>query len=183
MDTQQKLTRWRLILGAQTESEFQKLDPDFKLDRRGLALDAALAAVYGGIGEAAGGGAGLGPSHPQITKWLKDIRSLFDPDLVKVIQQDAIERKGWKQLLMEPELLEQLEPDLEMASVLLTLKDLIPVKSKDQARAYIRKIVELINRQLASQLQRCVHAALAKQEHSPLPSAAAIDFPYTVRKI
>ena len=182
MDTQQKLTRWRLILGAQTESEFQKLDPDFKLDRRGLALDAALAAVYGGIGEAAGGGAGLGPSHPQITKWLKDIRSLFDPDLVKVIQQDAIERKGWKQLLMEPELLEQLEPDLEMASVLLTLKDLIPAKSKDQARAYIRKIVELINRQLASQLQRCVHAALAKQEHSPLPSAAAIDFPYTVRK-
>ena len=60
---------------------------------------------------------------------------------------------------MEPELLEQLEPDLEMASVLLTLKDLIPAKSKDQARAYIRKIVELINRQLASQLQRCVHAA------------------------
>ena len=75
MDTQQKLTRWRLILGAQTDSEFRKLDPDFKLDRRGLALDAALAAVYGGIGEAAGGGAGLGPSHPQITKWLKDIRS------------------------------------------------------------------------------------------------------------
>ena len=43
MDTQQKLTRWRLILGAQTDSEFQKLDPDFKLDRRSLALDAALA--------------------------------------------------------------------------------------------------------------------------------------------
>ena len=42
MDTQQKLTRWRLILGAQTDSEFQKLDPDFKLDRRSLALDAAL---------------------------------------------------------------------------------------------------------------------------------------------
>ena len=68
MDTQQKLTRWRLILGVQTESEFQKLDPDFKLDRRGLALDAALAAVYGGIGEAAGSGAGLGPSHPRIRR-------------------------------------------------------------------------------------------------------------------
>ena len=36
----------------------------------------------------------------------KPLRSLFDPEIVAVVQNDAIERKGLKQLLLEPELLD-----------------------------------------------------------------------------
>ena len=99
-----------------------------------------------------------------------------------MVQNDAIERKGLKQLLLEPELLEGLEPDLNMASTLLMLKDQIPKKSKESARAFIRKIVEEINRMLENDLRRAVTAALNRRAHSPLPSAAAIDFPYTIRR-
>ena len=45
-------------------------------------------------------------------------------------------------------LLEGLEPDLNLASTLLMLKDQIPKKSKEAARKFIRKIVEEINRLL-----------------------------------
>lgn len=183
MENNKELTRWRMILGEESQQDFEGMQESFSLSNRDLMMDAALSAIYGGEGNRNQmSGAGKGASSPHISKWMKDVRTLFDPELVKVIQQDAIERKGWKQLLMEPELLEQLEPDIEMASVLLTLKDMIPSKSKDQARAYIQKIVDIINKQISSDLKRSVVAALQKKEHSPLPSASAIDFPYTIRK-
>lgn len=183
MEQKEKLLRWRLILGEATQQKFESMDPSFAMSSHDLMLDAALQAIYGGNGEEESiHGAGMGASNPKISKWMKDIRTLFDPSLVKIIQQDAIEKKGWKQLLMEPELLDELEADLEMAALLLTLKDMIPSKSKDSARAYIERIVAMINEQIAQDIRRSVTAAIHKKEHSPLPSASAIDFPYTIRK-
>ena len=143
--------------------------------------DSALGAIYGGPAESFGG-AGRGPSSPHISKWLGDLRTLFDQETVAVVQNDAIERKGLTQLLLEPELLENLEPDLNLASTLLMLKDQIPKKSKESARAFIRKIVEEINRLLENDVRRAVTAALNRRAHSPLPSAAALDFPCTIRR-
>ena len=183
----EQLSRWRLILGAETEDSFTGMGAG-GLSQEELLMDGALGAIYGGPGESFGsgggasGGAGKGPSSPVISKWLGDLRSLFDPEMVAVVQNDAIERKGLKQLLLEPELLEGLEPDLNLASTLLMLKDQIPKKSKESARKFIRKIVEEINRLLENDVRRAVTAALNRRAHAPLPSAAAIDFPYTIRR-
>ncbi|MCI9656670.1 MAG: VWA domain-containing protein, partial [Lawsonibacter sp.] len=184
MSQTEQLSRWRLILGAETEESFSGMGGG-GLSREELLMDAALGAIYGGPGESfggSGGGGGKGPSSPLISKWLGDLRSLFDPETVAVVQNDAIERKGLKQLLLEPELLDTLEPDLNLASTLLMLKDQIPKKSKESARAFIRKIVEEINRLLENDMRRAVTAALNRRAHSPLPSAAALDFPYTIRR-
>ena len=183
----EQLSRWRLILGAETEDSFTGMGGG-ALSQEELLMDGALSAIYGGPGEGFGGGpgssggAGKGPSSPVISKWLGDLRSLFDPEMVAVVQNDAIERKGLKQLLLEPELLEGLEPDLNLASTLLMLKDQIPKKSKESARKFIRRIVEEINRMLENDVRRAVTAALNRRAHSPLPSAAAIDFPCTIRR-
>ncbi len=183
----EQLSRWRLILGAETEDSFTGMGGG-ALSQEELLMDGALSVIYGGPGEGFGGGlgssggAGKGPSSPVISKWLGDLRSLFDPEMVAVVQNDAIERKGLKQLLLEPELLEGLEPDLNLASTLLMLKDQIPKKSKESARKFIRRIVEEINRMLENDVRRAVTAALNRRAHSPLPSAAAIDFPCTIRR-
>ena len=181
---QEQLARWRLILGAESQSDFGGMGAA-PLSQEELLLDSALAAIYGGPEESfgpAGQGGGRGPSAPHIAKWLGDLRSLFDPEMVAVVQNDAIARKGLKQLLLEPELLEGLEPDLNMASTLLMLKDQIPKKSKEATRSFIRKLVEQINRLLEEDMRRAVTAALNRRAHAPLPSAAAIDFPYTIRR-
>lgn len=184
MSQTEQLSRWRLILGAETEQSFSGMG-GAPLSQEELLMDSALGAIYGGPGEGfgeSGRGAGKGPSSPVISKWLGDLRSLFDPETVAVVQNDAIERKGLKQLLLEPELLETLEPDLNLASTLLMLKDQIPKKSKEAARAFIRRIVEEINRLLENDMRRAVTAALNRRAHSPLPAAAALDFPYTIRR-
>ena len=179
----EQLARWRLILGSETEDSFTGMGGG-ALSQDELLMDGALSAIYGGAGQGFGGGptGGRGPSSPVISKWLGDLRALFDPEIVAVVQNDAIERKGLKQLLLEPELLEGLEPDLNLASTLLMLKDQIPKKSKESARKFIRKIVEEINKMLENDVRRAVTAALNRRAHSPLPSASAIDFPYTIRR-
>ncbi len=184
MSQTEQLSRWRLILGAETEQSFSGMG-GAPLSQEELLMDSALGAIYGGPGEGfgeSGRGAGKGPSSPVISKWLGDLRSLFDPETVAVVQNDAIERKGLKQLLLEPELLDTLEPDLNLASTLLMLKDQIPKKSKESARSFIRKIVEEINKLLENDMRRAVTAALNRRAHSPLPSASALDFPYTIRR-
>lgn len=183
MEQTQQLARWRLILGSETQNSFEQMGSS-PLSQEELLMDSALSAIYGGPGESftQGGGAGRGASSPHISKWLGDLRSLFDPEIVAVVQNDAIERKGLKQLLLEPELLETLEPDLNLASTLLMLKDQIPKKSKESARKFIRKIVEELNRMLENDLRRAVTAALNRRAHSPLPAASALDFPYTIRR-
>ncbi len=182
MTQEEQIARWRLILGAESQERFQGMGSTGLSDQE-LLLDQALSAIYGNDKTYfPGNGGGKGPSSPQLSRWLGDLRSLFDPEMVAVIQKDAIERKGLQQLLLEPELLEELEPNLDMASTLLMLKDQIPKKSKEAARVYIRKLVDQINRLLEQDMQRAVTASLNRRSHSPMPSAAAMDVSYTIRR-
>lgn len=183
MENQERMKRWRLILGGESQEQFDQMGC-LPLDSGQQLMDQALAAIYdntrsGGFG---GQGAGKGPSMPVVSKWLGDIRSMFDRELVTIIQADAMERCGLKQLMFEPEILEQMEPDLNLASMILTLKDQIPSRSKEQVRAFIRRIVERINQLLAEDIRRSVTSALNKRRHSPIPSAAALDYKETIRR-
>lgn len=182
MEKLEQLKRWRLILGSESQNKINSMNTGITLNEEELLMDNALSQIYGGNQSESNRGAGNGMSNPQITKWLGDLRSLFAPMEVRVIQNDAIERKGLKQLLFEPEMLDSLETDISTASLLLMLKDQIPTKAKENARNYIAKIVEDINRRLSDNLKRSVTAAVNRKEHSPIPSAAALDYEMTIRR-
>lgn len=190
MDDKAHIQRWRLILGSESQDRFEQMGGE-PLSQEMDLMDQALAAIYNrreaggfGSGSNSGGsrGGGNGPSNPQISKWLGDVRSLFDKELVTVIQGDAMTRCGLKQLLFEPELLENLEPDVNLASTILMLKEQIPKRSKESVRVFIRKIVEEINKLLEQDIRRAVTASLNKRKHSPIPSAAAIDYKRTISR-
>jgi hypothetical protein len=146
-------------------------------------MDAALAAIYDDTeNKEQGRGAGLGASYPNIAKWLADIRNFFPDDAVSVIQSDAIERKGLKQLLLEPETLSKVKPDLSIVSTLLALKNQIPKKSKEQARALVKTLVDGILKEMEHDLKRAVTGALNRKKHSPIPSLPNTDWKLTIRK-
>lgn len=182
MEIEEQIRRWRLILGQESEKRFSSM-ADAPLSQEQDLMDQALASIYNhteGFGKS--GGAGRGPSNPQITRWLGDVRTLFDKELVTVIQNDAVNRCGLKQLLLEPELLENMEPNVSLASTILMLKDQIPKRSKDSVRQFIKKIVEEINKLLEQDIRRAVTAAVNKRKHSPIPSASALDFKMTISR-
>ena len=182
MDTKDRLRRWRLILGDKAQERIENMSSGISLSDEDMMMDLALDAIYNGENRFSFGSGGRGAGSPQISRWLGDVRTLFDKDLVKIIQADAMERCGLKQLIFEPELIENIEPDMNMASMILTLKDQIPKRSKEGAREFIKKIVEQVNALLESDLKRAVTAALNRRLHSPIPSASALDFEATIRK-
>ncbi|MBP1991903.1 VWA domain-containing protein [Paenibacillus eucommiae] len=190
---QEQAKRWRLILGAASEEKLQGYSGDGGgrlLSDEDALMDEALAAIYddtaGSYGTETGGrggsrSAGLGASSPKLAKWLGDIRNFFPPDIVSVIQADAIERKGLTQLLFEPELLSQVKPDIQMVATLMALKGKIPEKTKETARQLVKAVVDEIVKRLSQELQRAVTGALNRRRHSPLPSFTGLDWNRTIR--
>lgn len=186
MDKTENLKRWRLILGKESEDNFKECtNLNFSLSEEELLLANALEAIYDKSNhelENGSGKAGNGYSAPKISKWLGDIRKLFSKDLVQVIQNDAIDRKGMKELLMEPEVISNMAPDINLACTLLTLKEQVPEKSKKAVRDYIQSIVDEVNKRLRSDVQRAVLAAVNRKNHVQRGIASSIDFNYTIRR-
>src|SRR5688572_2170916 len=179
---QEQLKRWRLILGQHAQESLQRMG-GCQLSAEQTGLDEALAAIYdetSGEDKSGKRSAGLGPSAPNLAKWLGDIRSYFKEDVVMVIQNDAIEKKGLTQLLFEPEMLKTVEPNPQLVGTLMALKGRIPERTKETARMVVRAVVEKIKRLLEQRIRQAVMGALNRKEHSPLPNAATIDWKWTI---
>ena len=86
--------------------------------RIGSAPWTALYEHSAGSGNARGG---LGASAPNVARWLGDIRAYFPSSVVRVMQQDAIERLELRQMLLEPEMLQTVEADVHLVADLLSL--------------------------------------------------------------
>src|SRR3954463_12063274 len=125
----EQLKRWRLILGHHAQESLAKMG-SCNLSAEQTGMDEALAAIYDETApeesQRRQRSAGLGPSAPNLAKWLGDIRSYFKEDVVTVIQNDAIEKKGLTQLLFEPEMLKNVEPNPQLVGTLMSLKGRIP---------------------------------------------------------
>lgn len=180
---QDQLRRWRLILGKDAQDCLSGFcDGALELSADQILMDEALAAIYDETeGEGRGRrSAGLGGSAPRLAKWLGDIRTYFTEDVVTVIQQDAIQRKGMDQLLFEPEMLKNVQPNVQLVGTLMSLRGQIPERTKETARMVVRAVVEKIKLALEQKIRQAVLGALNRNEHSPIPHANSIDWKWTI---
>ncbi|HKB46783.1 MAG TPA: VWA domain-containing protein, partial [Ktedonobacterales bacterium] len=110
-----------------------------------------------------------------------DIRSYFPSSAVKVMQQDALQRLNLTQMLLEPELLEGVEPDVHLVASLLALSKVIPDKTKDTARQVVRQVVDDLERKLANPLLQAVRGSLNRATRTNRPRGNEIDWDRTIR--
>ncbi|HVW00696.1 MAG TPA: VWA domain-containing protein [Planctomycetaceae bacterium] len=186
----EQLRRWRLILGKDSQEclgGFCGGSGNLQLSADQLLMDEALAAIYDeseeqgeGDGKSKQRQAGLGGSAPRLAKWLGDIRTYFTEDVVTVIQQDAIQRKGMDQLLFEPEMLKNVQPNVQLVGTLMSLRGRIPERTKETARMVVRAVVEKIKLALEQKIRQAVMGALNRNEHSPIPHVNSIDWKWTI---
>ncbi len=174
-----RLRRWRLVLGGEADGT------GCKLTGRDAAMDGALAALYRGAGAGDGPGAprsaGLGGSAPKVARWLGDIREYFPTSVVQLMQQDAISRLGLDRLLLEPEMLEAVEPDVHLVGTLLSLKHALPETTRESARAVVGKVVAELERRLADRTRATLGGALDRSAKVNRPRHRDIDWDSTVR--
>ena len=178
MDTAEgeRLRRWRLVLGeeAQASCGLAGLSPE---DRQ---MDEALAALYeAGSRHSLRGGSGA--SSPRVARWLGDIRRFFPSSVVQVMQKDAFERLNLHSMLLQPEMLESVQPDVNLVSTLMSLRGIIPEKTKETARLVVRKVVDVLMKQLEEPMRTAVSGALNRAVRNRRPRHAEIDWNRTIR--
>lgn len=171
IDDQQAARRWRLILGGEEADGIQ-----YSLNAVDARMDKALHALYDSDRKG-----GLGSSSPNVARWLGDIREYFPSSVVQVLQRDAIERLDMTRLMLEPEILESMQPDVHLVADLIALSGMIPAKTRDTARAVVRRVVEELMKKLSEPTRSAVMGALNRAARNRRPRHADIDWPRTIR--
>ncbi|MFF7186121.1 vWA domain-containing protein [Streptomyces sp. NPDC008222] len=174
----ERLRRWRLVLGGGSAD-----GTGHGPAGRDAAMDGALTALYG-KGDAQRQGrdrsAGLGASAPSVARWLGDIRTYFPSSVVQVMQRDAIDRLGLSTLLLEPEMLEAVEADVHLVGTLLSLNKAMPETTRETARAVVRKVVEDLEKRLATRTRATLTGALDRSARVRRPRHHDIDWNRTI---
>jgi Mg-chelatase subunit ChlD len=183
----ERLRRWRLLLGAPAGPRlgFAPGAGPGGLGKADQAADAALAALYdagpgGQPGRRAERSAGLGASAPTVARWLGDIRTYFPSTVVQVMQRDAIDRLNLRQLLLEPEMLESVEPDVHLIGTLLSLNKIMPETTKATARQVVASVVAEVERRIANRTRAAVSGALNRAARTRRPKPRDIDWNRTI---
>ncbi len=171
LSTLERQRRWRLILGGGAADGI-----GYSLVAADLGMDRCLENLYDQ--DRAGD---LGGSAPRVARWLGDIRRYFPTPVVRVLQQDALQRHGLQRMLLEPELLEAVEPDVHLVATLLALSGVMPAKVRETARRVVRQVVAELERKLANPLRQAIAGSLNRSARNRRPRHSEIDWHRTIR--
>lgn len=164
------LRRWRLLLGTAAE------EAGLMLSQSDAGMDRALSALYDS--DRSGG---LGSSQPNVARWLGDIRSYFPANVVQIMQRDALERLNLRQMLLQPELLEAVEPNVHLVADLIALKSILPNRTRDTARQVVRGVVEALIKRLMNPTRQALVGSLNRSIRNRRPRHSEIDWHRTIR--
>ena len=175
-----KLRRWRLVLGEQDTNGV-----GVKLSGDDAVMDLALSSLYNrpeNQGDKTRSKSGdLSASSPKVARWLGDIRKYFPVSVVTIMQKDALEKLDLKRMLLEPELLSSMVPDVNLVATLAALGSAMPNKTKETARQVVRKVCEDLTKRLGEKTRRAITGALNKAQRNRNPQYNEIDWPRTIR--
>lgn len=169
--TEEHIQRWRLVLGAAADPKGVST-----LSAEEQRMDKVLEALYDSDRQG-----GLGSSSPNVHRWLGDIRRYFPTPMVQIMQRDALERLGLRRMLLEPELLEQMEPDVHLVASLLSLSKSLPATTRETAKQVVRRVVEALEKRLRSPMQQAIEGSLHKSTRKRRPTLQEINWQRTIQ--
>lgn len=191
LTTQQRqvLTRWRLVLGKSAEEQGIGIGAG---DEEAQRIEALIGFLFEGPGGSGGGStspsrgdrsASLAPGHAMtVPKWVDEVGELFPRQAKEVMERELVNRRGLKELMQKPELLERIEPNTELVKTLLTHRDLLNEKTRSLARKIIDKVVQELRKKLKVQIEAAITGAIRRDKHSPRRVYRNLDLGRTIRR-
>src|SRR5580692_5909526 len=168
------LARWRLVLGKVAEKQGISCAGNGDAERVEKLVGFLFEPSEGqGKGGGRGGGStsdrtgGQGSSQLTVPDWVDAVNELFPHQSKEVMQKELVRRRGIAEIMEKPELLEKIEPNLELVKTLLTHRELMNPKTRILARKIIDKVVEELKRKMQVQVEQAITGAIRKDRHSP----------------
>lgn len=174
--------RWRLVLGRHAQGPLplgpSGTDP---------ALDATLGYLYDreytarGMSAADGSpGGGLEGSFPTAVSWLDGARRLFPESTIERLERDALTRYGLTDLLADPDAVDSITPNVDLAAALLRTKGRLDPGLAAGVRALIAKVVADIVQRLRPPLTTSLSGQRHHGRRSPHASMRNFDWRGTI---
>lgn len=117
-----------------------------------------------------------------VAHWVDQVRELFPRSAREVLERELVRRRGLRELLQKPELLEAIEPDVALVKTLISHRELLTEQTRGLARRIIDKVVAELRQRLRLAVETTVTGALRRDRHSPRPVARNLDLKTTVRR-
>jgi Mg-chelatase subunit ChlD len=179
--------RWRLVLGADSQSELGELTA---IDQqREQALDYLYRREYGQRGYVASYDEELGrdhsgsraPTSPTPAHWLAGVRQVFPRSVVNLLQRQAIERYQLTSLLTDPEVMRQATPNIELVQTLLSFRSHLSDEVMEEVRHIIRTVCDELEAVLAQRVRSRLGGRGPRHRHGGRPCLTNLDWPATLR--
>jgi Mg-chelatase subunit ChlD len=188
--SQNALTRWRLILGKSAENQGITLGSGDNA-AEAQRLEALLGFLFEPSGDPGGSAkpntgdrtGGLGPGHAMnVPTWVDEVGKLFPREAKEVMERELVNRRGLRELMQKPELLERIEPNKELVKTLLTHRDLLNEQTRALARKIIEQVVEELKKKLKVTIEPALIGAIRRDKHSPRRVYRNLDLKRTIRR-
>ena len=102
-----------------------------------------------------------------VPRWVDEVGQLFPRQAKEVMERELVNRRGMRELMEKPEMLEKIEPNLELVKTLLTHRDLLNEKTRALARKIIDKVVQELKKKMKVQVEPAITGAIRRDRHSP----------------
>lgn len=182
------LARWRVLLGRERAEqhglgsggdEAALAADDAELVRAGELLDFLFAERTSTSSRRGGTGSRDGLT---VSSWVDEVRELFPNSAREVLEAELVRRRGLAELLHRPDVLERIEPTVELVKTLLTHRELLNEQTRVLARKIIDQVVAELREKLKLQVEAALVGALRRDRHSPRQVPRNLDIKTTVRR-
>ena len=189
LDPEQKaMNRWRLVLGPHADKLIQPTDGEGEEHRQeGFVyqeVDEVLSFLYDReYGEDQGyRKGGQGKSLLTVPTWISKVRELFPKTTVEILEKQALDRYGLSELLLDKQLLERLEPNMDLLKNIIQFKGRMKGDVLHSAKQIVRKVVEDLRRKLESQSRASIMGKKSPYNPSRVQSLRNLNFKKTIIK-
>jgi uncharacterized protein with von Willebrand factor type A (vWA) domain len=183
------LARWRLVLGRSAEQQGISCTGDEDCERVGELVGFLFDEGEGKGVPSSGKGrksaarhGGRGRTSLTVPDWVQRVAELFPNQVKEVMERELVKRRGIRELLDQPDLLEKIEPNVELVKTLLTHKDLMTPETRVLARKVIDKVVQELREKMKIAVEQAITGALRRDKHSPRRVFRNLDLKTTLRR-
>lgn len=117
-----------------------------------------------------------------VPRRVDEVGQLFPRQAKEVMERELVNRRGLRELMEKPEILERIEPNQELVKSLLTHRDLLNEKTRSLARKIIARVVDEVKKKLKVQIEPAITGAIRRDKHSPRRVYRNLDLQRTIRR-
>lgn len=182
---QTAVNRWRLVLGSLSDQQL-KFGGDGNNIQSFMDMEQLLDYLYSRsqgndvrTGERSGS---LADTVLTAAEWITKVRNLFPNRTAEVLEKHALDEFQMTELLTDKEVLEQMQPDMNLLKSVLQLKHLMKGEVLETAKRIARQVADDIRHKLENDIRRSVLGRIDRNSSSPVHSARNLDINKTIRR-